>query len=65
MNGHDSALDSQLALELSSMILTSEEANGQVVAGAKAVRVAALKALASQQTSINGRNYYTTQVDIA
>ena len=53
-----------MALELSSMILNSGESGGQVVADAKAIKVAALKALASQQTSVNGRNYYSTQVNI-
>jgi len=59
--GQDSAFDTQLALELSSMILACEDSSGPLVADAKAVRVAALKGLGAQQTSIAGRNYYLTQ----
>lgn len=60
-SGQYSAFDSQMALELSSMILTSEEACQQTQKRAKTVRVAALKARAAEQTSPNGRNYYLTQ----
>ena len=62
-SGEYSASDSQMALELSSMVLTSEEACQQTKQRAKVVRVAALKARAAEQTSANGRNYYLTQVN--
>ena len=55
--------DSQMALELSSMVLLSKEACDQTQKRATIVKVAALKAMAAGQTSANGRNYYLTQVE--
>ena len=60
--GQYAILDCQLALELSSMVLLLEGRSKQVTADAKTIRIAALKALGATQTSINGRNYYLTQV---
>ena len=61
-SGQSLAFDCQLALELSTMVLLLGGLNGHQLADAEATRVAALKALASAETSANGRNYYLTQV---
>lgn len=62
-SGRYSIFDSQMALELSSMVLTSYSSSSSSSSStlAKKIRVASLKALAAEQTSANGRNYYLTQ----
>lgn len=49
--------DHQWVLELTDQLLTLDDTD----ASARALRVEALKGMAAQQTSANGRNYYLTQ----